>query len=322
MKFTEFKNSIAEGSVRSVYMLEGEDVFFKKRALELLKTKYVSEPTLNYASFEGNSFTMGELTSSLFAYPFMSQKRLTVVSDHNFTKDEIKGDLKEYLDHPPSDSLFVISALKGSELIKKFPSVTVVDCSKADVSLLIRWVRSECQNAGVKIDGETAKNLCEYCLCDMTRIENETLKLIAYAGDGGSISQADLDGLVVRDTEYKIYEMTDFIGRRKFDKALEVLTDLLSKGETPQRLIISVYNYFRRLLHVTINKSDIGELASALGIKEYAVKKAKEQARMFTPRALKSAVDMLTQADFSIKDGSLEQTQALWLTIFKIMTQK
>ncbi len=320
MKFTDFKNSIAENNVRSVYLLEGDDSFFKRRAIELLKNKFITEPTLNFASFDGSSFVMGELTASLTAYPFMSEKRLTLLTDHAFTKDELKGELKNYLDNPPTDSLFVISTFKGGDAIKKFDSVCVVDCSKADVSVLLKWVKAECGKANVKIDAETAKNLCEYCLCDMTRIENETLKLISYVGDDGIISQVSVDELVVRDTEYKIYEMTDYIGKRKFDMALSVIADMLSKGETPQRLIISIYNYFRRLLHVIISVKDIGEIASLLGIKEFAVKKAREQAKMFKTRAIKKAVDMLVNADYSIKNGSLEQNQALWLSVFKIMT--
>ncbi len=320
LKFTELKNEIADGKVQSVYLLEGEDVFFKKRVVELIKNKFVTEPTLNYATFEGNSFAMGELTASLFAYPFMSEKRLTVLNEHNFSKDELKGELKEFLDNPPSSSVFIINdALKGAELLKKYPSVTVVDCSKADSGIIVRWIKAECGNASVKIEAETAKNICDYCLADMTRIENETKKLISYVGEGGTITKADVDGLVTRDTEYKIYEMTDYIGRRKFDQAIAIINDMLSKGETPQRLIISVYNYFRRLLHVAISNKTPVELANFLGIKEFAVKKAKEQARMFMTRDLKRAVDMLVDADYKIKNGSIDQNSSLWLSVFKIM---
>lgn len=322
MKFTEFKNGLATGEFHSVYLLEGEDAFFKKRAVELLKNKFVTEPALNFASFEGVGFTANELVASLTSYPFMSEKRITFVSEHNFTKDELKGDLKTYLDNPPSDSVLIVSVTKPADQLKKFSSVCVVDCSKAEANILVKWIKAECAGENVKIDAETAKNLCEYCLCDMTRIENETLKLISYAGKNGIISQTDIDVLVTRDTEYKIYEMTDYIGKKKFDLALLVITDMLSKGEQPQRLIISIYNYFRRLLHVSINGGDVSELAKLLGIKEYAVKKAKEQARMFKIRGLKKAADTLIEADYAIKNGSIEQNESLWLSVFKIMTEK
>jgi DNA polymerase III delta subunit len=53
---------------------------------------------------------------------------------------------------------------------------------------------------------------------------------------------------------------------------------------------------------------------------EYAVKKSKEQAKMFKIRSLKRAVDMLADTDFAIKCGKADQTEGMWLIIFKIMT--
>lgn len=320
MKFTDFKNELANGKSYSIYLLEGTDAFFKKRAVELLKNKFVTEPTLNYTSFDGNSFTISELVSSLKAYPFMSEKRLTLVTDHNFTKDELKGELKEFLDNPPTDSLFVVSVTKSQDSLKKFSSVCVVNCDKADSNTIVKWIKAECAKSGVEIQAETANLICEYCLSDMTRIETETLKLISYVGSGKTIEKADVDGLVARETEYKIYEMTDYIGKKKFDLALSVINDMLSKGETSQRLIVSIYNYFRRLLHVAISNKTTSELASLIGVMEYAVKKSKEQAKMFKIRSLKKAVDMLADTDYAIKSGRADQNEGMWLAVFKIMT--
>ncbi|MBE7087776.1 MAG: DNA polymerase III subunit delta [Clostridiales bacterium] len=320
MKFTEFKNGLMGGEVHPIYLFEGEDSFFKKRGIDLLRSKFVTEPTLNFARFEGGAFTISELLSSLQSYPFMSEKRITLVSEHNFTKDELKGELKSYFDSPLPESILIITTQKAQDGLKKFPSVAVVDCSKAEINTLTLWVKAECSKEGVGIDMETAKTLCEYCLSDMTRIETETLKLISYVGSGGSIKIADVESMVARDTDHKIYEMTDFIGKKRFDKALSVLSDMMSKGETPQRLIVSIYNYFRRLLHVAISVKQPSEIAELLGIKEFAVKKAKEQAKMFKVRALKKTVDSLSETDYLIKNGNLEQTEALWLNLFKIMT--
>ena len=285
-----------------------------------MKNKFVSEPTLNYNSYENNSFTINELMASLKAYPFMSEKRMTVVNDHNFTKDELKGELKDFLENPPIDSIFVVSVQKSTDTLKKFSSVCVVNCDKADANTIIKWIKAECSRNGVTIQSETANVICEYCLSDMTRIETETLKLISYVGDGGTITRLDVDGLVARETEYKIYEMTEYIGKKKFDRALAVITDMLSKGETAQRLIISIYNYYRRLLHIAISDKPVSELASLIGVMEYAVKKSKEQAKMFKIRSLKRAVDMLADTDFAIKCGKADQTEGMWLIIFKIMT--
>lgn len=319
MKYLEFKNSLDKGLNSCIFLLEGEDAYFREKGLSLLKNKYVSEPTLNYVCFEGSGLNVKELYASLTAYPFMSEKRLTAVREFYPDKNALKGELKDYLDNPSSDSLLVILNEKPCDALKKFGGVTVVECGKADVSLLVKWMRGECAKYNVVVESEAAQKIAEYCLSDMTRIENETHKLACYVGSGGVVKTADVDALVARDTEYKIYEMTDYIGKRKFDMALSVVKDMLSKGETPQRLLSSIYNYFRRLLHVSISSLTDAEMATMLGIKEFAVKKAKDQAKQFKVRSLKNAVDRIADCDYNIKSGNIDAFEGLWLSVFSIM---
>ena len=186
---------------------------------------------------------------------------------------------------------------------------------------ILKWIKAECASAGVGISQTAADRICEYCLSDMLRIENEVSKLISFAGEGSTISDEDVNELVPRDSEYKIYEMTDYIAKKKFDKAVFIVNDMISRGETPQRILISIYNYFRRLLHVSISDAGAGKLASFLGIKEFAVKKALEQSSMFKKRALKKTVDFLEETDYKLKTGAAEANSAMWLAVFKIMTE-
>ncbi len=321
LKYTQFKNDLSDGKNFSVCLFEGEDVYFRERGMNLLKNKFVQEPALNLV-YLSSDCTPTELTSSLNGYPFMSQKRMTVLREFYPKQDFFKGGLKAYLENPAPDGLLVILNEKPCEALKKHDSVSVIDCSKQDVALLVRWIKAECANQNVEIDAESAKLLAEYCLSDMTRIETETQKLIAYTGSGGRIEKSDVDAMVARETEYKIYEMTDFIGKRKFDKALLIIKDMMGKGETPQRIILSVYNYFRRLLHVAISDMNGEQLAKALGVKEIAVRKMKEQASFFKKKSLKSAVDALTDADYRIKSGLIDELDAMYLSVFKIMTDE
>ncbi len=319
MKYGEFKNGLENGQTFSVYLFEGEDAFFRERGLNLLKNKFVDNPELNFTALASDCDNE-EMISSLSAYPFMSAKRLVVVREFYPKQEFIKKGLGDYLENPTDFTLFVVINERPCETLKKFPSVCVVDCSRADASLLVRWIKAECSSSNVSIEAETAKVIVDYCLSDMTRIENETKKLCAFVGENGSITKDDVDVMVSRDTEYKIYEMTDYIAKRKFDLALSVIKDMLSKGETSQRILTAIYNYFRRLFHSAISDLSTVELAKVFGVKDFAIKKTKEQASMFKKRNLKSAVDALTDADFKIKSGLADADERMWLTIFKIMT--
>jgi DNA polymerase-3 subunit delta len=319
VKFSDFKNSLESGEQFSVYLFEGEDAFFKQRGASLLKDKYILEPSLNLQEFEGEEENLDGIIASLLAYPFMSDKRMTLVKEFYPKKNEVAS-LEQILENPSKESLFVILNSRSCELFKKYPSVCVVDCSKADAMTIARWIKAECQNNGVSIELEVAKNLADYCQSDMTRVKNETNKLCAYVLDKGIITMADVDEMVYRDIEYKVYEMTDYIAKKNVDMALNVINDMLYKGETVQKICNSVYNYYRRLLHVAISDLSDGELAVELGRTDYVIRKMRTQAKSFKKKSLKSAVDVLCQTDYRIKSGQRPMDVETWIALFRIMT--
>ena len=319
LKYTDFKKYTEQGKEFSTYLLVGEDGYFRERGLALLKKTFLAEPSLNLANFNGDT-EINEIVGSLNSYPFLSKKRFTVVREFYPKQEVLKGGLKEYLSAPVGQSVLVIINQKSHDAFKKFDCICEVDCGKADISLLTRWIQTEANKYNVNIASQTAGQLAEFCLSDMSRIEKETKKLIDYVGAGNQITEEELKLLVPKENEFKIYEMTDYISRKQFDLALSVIDDMTSKGESSQRILTAVYNYYRRLLHSAISGKTHTELAKSFGIKEYPAKKLKEQSAKFKKRSLKSAVDLLEETDYRIKSGLIEPDKAMWLTIFKIMT--
>ena len=320
MKFTEFKKGLSEGKKFPVYIIEGEDAYFRESAVSVLKSALVSEPELNLSVFDGAGLDPDKFSSALYSYPFMSESRLTVVREFYPKADFFKKRLKDFAEHPPEGSVLAVVNEKPSETLKKFTAACTVDCGKADISVIVKWIKAKCLSEGAEAEDAAARLLAEFCLSDMTRVKSETEKLIAFKGKGKTITAEDVKENVSRGTDYKIYEMTEALGKKNPAAALETVKDLLSKGETPQRLIVYMYNYFRRLLHISIANGSLSDKARLLGVKEYAAKKSAEQARLFSKRALKSAVDALADADFCIKSGKAEESEMFWITLFKIMT--
>lgn len=320
MNYVDFKNDIENGKTFSIYLFEGEDAFFRERGLSLVKKILISEPQLNCATFEGEKLNEKEVESSLYSYPFLSLKRLTVIREYYPKANSISKGIKQFLENPMQDSVLVVVNEKPCDAIKKFNSVCLVECVKADAYKISQHVKAKCSMAGVAIDMETAKLLAEYCLRDMTRVENETEKLIAFALQKKVITKQDVESLVVQDTEYKIFHMTDSISKKDFNKALSIIFEMLEKGETLQRLLISVYNYFKRLLHVAISDKTDAQLASILGIKESAVRITRAQAKNFKKKSLKNAVDLLADTDYLIKSGKVDAEDRIWHNLFSIIT--
>ena len=321
MKYSEFKNFIEKGeNPADIYLFEGEDSFFREEGVKVLLKHFITEKSLSYASFDGEDGETGDFFASITAYPFIDRKRLTVIREFYPKKDNKQ--FAEFLDNPFDGGILAIVNEKPHELLKKSKNVCVVDCKKAESSTIARWIKGTCAESGVAIDLGLAQKVAEYSKCDMRRVSVETNKLIDNIGNGGTVDEKTIDELVVKDVEYAVYNMTDAVAKGNFDEAYLCINQMTEKGNPPQTIISSVYNYFRRLLHIAISGKSVQEIAKIFSANEWYIQKQFQQSRMFKKRSLKKAVDLLSDADYKIKSGLIDANEQMWISIFEIMTNK
>ena len=317
MKFVLFKKSLEEGAA-PIYLFEGEEEYFKVRGEEMLREKFVAEPSLDSAAYEGADMkgaAMTALVAAAQSFPFMSPKRLVKVTDFYPTEKEYAAYLKSYFEDPqPSTVLLIVNSApakgKGIDL-KKAPNVTFVDCGRADEETVMRWIYTRFKREQIYADTEVCERVMRYCLADMSRVAGETEKLIAFAGRGGKLTPEDVDEIVYRDTDYKIYEMTGAISVGNYTKYASVMAELKAKGADEMNLLNGLCSYFRTLFEIAALKKSDADTAAMLGMKEYAVKMSRRQASAFTPIRLKKCYAFLNDAINGVKRGVLTPEGAL-----------
>lgn len=317
MKFVLFKKSLEEGAA-PIYLFEGEEEYFKKRGEEMLLEKFVAEPSLDFVAYDGSALKGGEMSAVAAAaqcFPFLSEKRIVKVSDFFPTEKEYETYLKGYFEDPqPSTVLLIVNSAKpkgkGFDL-KKMPNVTYVDCSRADEETVMRWIFTRFKREGIAADAEVCERIMRYCLADMSRVAGETEKLVAFAGKGGRVTSDDVDEIVYRDTDYRIYEMTGAVSAGNYTKYASVMYELMSKGVDEMNLLNGLCSYFRTLFEIAALKKSDAETAAALGMKEYAVKMSRRQASAFSPSKLKECYFFLNRSIGEVKSGALTPQGAL-----------
>ena len=316
MKFVLFKNSLKEGAA-PIYLFDGEEEYFKERGEEMLKERFLGEPSLNYSAFHGETLKGAALTSLVAAaqsFPFMSEKRIVKVTDFYPTEKEYETYLKGYFENPSADTILLIvnsSRPKGKFDLKKMPNVTYVDCGKADEETVLRWIYTQFRRAGVRADTDCCERVMHYCLGDMSRIAGETEKLIAYAGKGGAVSPEDVDAVVYKDAEYKTYEMTGAFGAGNYAKFLSVQRELMEKGADEGAVLNALCAYLRNLLEILLLKKSDAETARALGMNEYAVKMSRRQANAVGAARVRVCWEYVYAAISGVRSGELTAPAAL-----------
>lgn len=314
MKFTELKDSIASGAEK-IYLLEGEDAYFRLKGEEMIKEAFLEMPELNYSAFEGENLkgsALNELVAAVKNYPFMAEKRIVKVTDFYLTEAEYENYLKPLFEDFPQSSILLIvnhGGKKGVDLKRK-KSVTFVDCGKAEPETVARWAYITFKRAGIICSAAACENLAAYCVYNMSRVSVEVQKLIDYKGSG-ELTAAEIDDLVYKDADYRVYEMTNAVARRDFTKYCVISADLKSKGFDEISILNGLFSYFRTLLSAAVSPLSDGLYAQENGMKEFAVKKNREQAAIIGADNLENYVNLIYKCIADLKSGFLTPLSAM-----------
>lgn len=321
MKNDELRSSL-EKNIAPIYLIEGEDAYLRESAVKIIENKVLTAPELNLNVFDGSEVRQkpDDMVSALMQYPFMSEKRVVLVRDYTPTALDLKNKaLSAYFEKPADTSVLIIVNSSACAALSKFKSVVKVDCKKAELKDIVRYIQLILKKDKLIITTKNAELIAEYCKFEMTRIAGEVDKLAAYCYGRSEVTKEDIDNLVNKDSDYKIYEFTDRVAHKDNTKAYEMMNDLLGESTDIQKLFTALYYHFRKLFFCSISNKPIAELAEQLGMKEYPTRKSVEQASSFGAKKLKGIVDMFARFDSDFKVGKISIDRAMTICMGKIL---
>lgn len=328
MKFTQLKESLKAGA-KPIYLLEGEELYFTDHGEQMLRQAFLGEDSFNFIAFSGEDLKgakLKTLVDALLALPLFGAWRMVKVTEFYPSEKEYQAYLKAYFETPVSSTIFLIVNHGGKKSnaadLKKKPNVTVVDCARAEEETVARWVYLTLKRAGIAAEAAVCGMVARYCLSDMARVESETKKLIAYGSDSGKITEEDVRNLVYKDAEYKIYEMSNALSRKNYAEFYAIKEELMSKGYDENSILSVLCSYFRTLYELKRVKGSNAALAQALDLKEYAVRKNREQAEKFSESELFSYYQGIYQAMSDMRMGKLSPSGAMELVIAQIFFKR
>lgn len=314
MKYTELKSDLQK-CIRQIYLLEGNDAYFRLNGEEMIKKATLEMPELNYSAFDGEKLkgsALATLIGAIESFPFMSEKRVIKVTNLYITELDYEKYLKKTFDNFPQTSVLIIvnaESRKGVELKRK-KVITYVDCDRADIEDVEKWIYFRLKKEGLQIEADASESIARYCLCDMARVSVEVEKIIAYKVSG-IVTKEDVDELVYKEADYKIYEMTQAMAKKDFDKFCLIKNDLCRKSGDEVFLLSGLLAYCKNLLTILTSNSNSADLASELGLKEFILKKSKEQAYAIGEEKIRMLTKELYKSIANLKSGFITPQNAI-----------
>lgn len=257
--FQKLKQDLAEGDAASAYIFYGEESYLRAHYLRRLREVLIpaGAEEFNYHALEGKDLTVQQLSEMAEAMPMMAQRTMIAVTDMDLFKlgKEQREQLVEFLsDVPPYCCVVFVYdtvAYKPDRTMKHLckaiaDHVQAVEFRAAESGDLLAWIARRLRALDKEIDRQTAEYLVFLCGGLMTGLVPEIAKIAAYA-KGKAVTQADVDAVADPVLSAEVFKLSDAVIGRDFDKAAQILGDLLKMQTEPILILATLGGQLRRL---------------------------------------------------------------------------
>lgn len=141
---------------------------------------------------------------------------------------------------------------------------------------------------------------------DINNINNELNKLFIYKEKDKTITNKDIDLLVIENIDTIMYEFTNAFLDKDYDKLAVMYNEFKKQNVSPDYLITSLAGSIRTGLTIKLLKNEgktNADIAKYIGKKEFFVKKSLERLYIFDIDTLVNYINKLAAIDRNLKSG-------------------
>ena len=279
---------------------------------------------INYIQIDDTNIE--ELIPDLQTPAFGFEKKLLIVKNSGLFKKEgkkqtvklkeLKTKVFEYFSNNIEEIkesnvvVFVEEEAENNDLYKLINKQGIVcNFEKQAPAQIIKRLKAIFNAYKVNVDETTLKYLIECCGTGMQELINESRKLIEYAGEGGNITNEDIDLLCIKEVNAVIFTLTDSLGRKDIKTSMETLKNLIYNKEPIQKILITLYNHFKKIYITKLALEQNRDIVEVLNLKPnqiFLVNKYKTQAKYFDTQDLKNILNELILLDKNSKIGFID----------------
>lgn len=326
MKIEELEKELKTGKLHGLYLLYGEETFLLENCLKSINRLFGEKLNgINYILIDETN--VNGIVSDIETPAFGFEKKLIIAKGTGIFKKDLKkkskkdnDDLKEKINLYIKENIeqinetcvivFIEQNVEKCELLSTIEKLGVVCDFEYQKPLQIQNRLKAIINAyKINIEMNTLMYLIECCGTDMQELINETRKLIEYTGEGNAITKEAIDKLAIKKMESIIFDLTDSLGKKNTKQAIEVLRNLVLSKEPLQKILITLYNHFKKLYLTKLAISQNKDVTSYLDLKPnqaFLANKYKAQSSYFKLKELRKILQEFCDLDYKYKIGLID----------------
>ncbi len=334
INFLDLDNNLKVKKINNFYIFCGfnENIikeYIKNISLIATNNNFLD---LNYFEYDGNKVTYDDIINSCETLPFLSDKKVVVIYRANFFSDKGKamnknGDeiIKQLIKYDvPSHCVLMIYYIfendreKVSSKVRKFDKkALVVEFTKLKGMLLQKKVKEMFKEKGKDIGKAELGFFCSEVENNLDIIENEIEKLCCYCEEK-NILREDIIALLPHKSDSDIFNLVDFLSQKKVENALEILDELMFRGEKATYILSMFERQFRLMINIKF-KMEEGKSKEEISAEEklhpFVCEKLMMQCKKFTALQLAKAEELCLKTELLLKSTGGEDKIKLELLI-------
>ncbi len=170
-----------------------------------------------------------------------------------------------------------------------------------------RTLVEDAERLGFRLEPAAARVLVERMGANPVRLRNELERLALWAGEGGTVTPADLDEMVADTSEAAVWTLSDALLERDSATALRIGQRLIDQGENVTGLIYGIASRLRSACVVAAQLEEgvpPKQVESSLKMHPYAAKQLVARVRDADLAALRRSTEALAELELWCRGGA------------------
>jgi DNA polymerase-3 subunit delta len=345
-----------KGQQRSGYVLAGDEIFFLDRCRAAVIKAFVPADLRDFclSDFDLASTSIFEVLDRAQTPSLMSPFQVIFIRNvrqlytRGAKKEEFAA-LDRYFRSPNPQALLLFIAdfiripsdTRRMELDDKnrFERLTetlgqhcgIVELARVNEEDAMRWAVTTAQEAGLRLEGDAARELVDALGSDMMLVSSELEKLMLYASDRGKITLGDVETMVLAAKQRSLYELTDAISAHDRARALALLQGLLNSSDAGEDSAIGhlymLARTFRQMLvilekNVRDSRAIWQALWQGFRMPPFAADDLIRQARRYkSRRELTRALRLVARADLELRSSPPDKRLVLERLVYELASE-
>ncbi len=331
----QLKSDLAAG-LKPVYVLYGEESYLVEQYMRLIVKRTLDgvDDAFHLHRFDGGALTLDRLADATASLPMLTEQVCVTVRDMDLAAAE-EG-LVPLLAQLPDTCVLVLWQMtvnpdrrKGWSRVFEAAAASgcVVNFARKTPADVVKLLVGGAKRRGCVLSPDNARVLLEQVGNDLNLLLCELDKLVAVA-DGGEITRALIEQLATKNLETRVFDLSKALLAGRVDQALGLLHRLFQQREEPVSILAVLSNAYADVYRAKVAVA-AGESAASLATdiksykgKEFRLRNATAQASRMSTQTLRACLELLAQADMTLKSGHGDGHSILEQTVCALAQQQ